>query len=212
LDTTKNSEDSRSQKSRALLSIRARSRQHWEDLFCPPEGPRPCPSFFMHHGLPGAPTRPHRSIEGCGNDVTSLSHAEASTSKYCIVSHSSLSSPAGVLSQCESRTVPSPPHSFSLPKKKCKKVNDSPLLHFSSRTSSLPPWPSPAATRTRSPSPSAAKLGLCLRPQKLRAARSRHAHAPAPVGARGRAEGGARKAAFQARRLRRSPTQVLNLS
>ena len=49
----------------------------------------------------GAPTRPYRSIEGCGNDVTSVSHGEAPTSKYGIVSHNCLPSPAGVLSQCE---------------------------------------------------------------------------------------------------------------
>jgi len=41
------------------------------------------------------PNRPYLSIKGCGNDVTSVSHAHSSTSWHGIVSHSSLPSPVG---------------------------------------------------------------------------------------------------------------------
>ena len=48
------------------------------------QGPTPVIPFSFtatHYGLPGAPTRPYSSIEGCGNDVTLVSHAEAPTSQ-----------------------------------------------------------------------------------------------------------------------------------
>lgn len=63
------------------------------------------------HGLTGAPTRPYRSIEGCGGTTSHQcpplgdSQGESPTSKYGIVSHRSLPSPAGVPSQCESRAA-----------------------------------------------------------------------------------------------------------